>query len=174
MFPISRGYYSRPKRNKKTMVMKKRGEESALWSMWKVCIGSQTFSSLDRSSRTYQFISYFCFPLKPSATCVTLQSLESILLDVSVNYIIEGWIYDSSILDYQSRLGTHCQSTFERQCIENPGTPVAIHFIVTTLSVLPSTLEPLVTWSVYPLFGSWKLRFVRMPSPPIKPMDHPH
>ena len=114
------------------------------------------------------------FPLKPSATCVTLQSLESILLDVSVNYIIEGWIYDSSILDYQSRLGTHCQSTFERQCIENPGTPVAIHFIVTTLSVLPSTLEPLVTWSVYPLFGSWKLRFVRLPSPPIKPMDHPH
>ena len=52
LFPISRGYYSRPKRNKKTMVMKKKGEESALWSMWKVCIGSQTFSSLDRSSRT--------------------------------------------------------------------------------------------------------------------------
>ena len=87
--------------------------------------------------------------------------------------IIEGWIYDSSILDYQSRPGTHCQSTFERQCIENPGTPVPIHFIVTTLSVLPSTLGPLVTWSVYPLFRSWKLRFVRMPSPPIKPMDHP-
>ena len=80
-------------------------------------------------------------------------------------------LYDSSILDYQSRLGTHCQSTFERQCIENP---VPIHFIVTTLSVLPSTLGPLVTWSVYPLFRSWKLRFVRMPSPPIKPMDHPH
>ena len=155
--------------------MKKKGRgESALWSMWEVCVGSQTFSSLDRSSRTLQFISCFCFPLKSSATCVTLQSLEAILLDVSVNYIIEGWICDSSILDYQSRFGTHCQSTFERQCIENPDTPVPIHFIVTTLSVLPSTLGPLVTWSVCPLFRSWKLRFVRMPSPPIKPMDHPH
>ena len=30
LFPISRGYYSRPKRNKKTMVMKKRGERKCI------------------------------------------------------------------------------------------------------------------------------------------------
>ena len=86
---------------------------------------------------------------------------------------LHHWRVDLWLLD--SRLSIKTRNTLSiRQCIENPGTPVAIHFIVTTLSVLPSTLEPLVTWSVYPLFGSWKLRFVRLPSPPIKPMDHPH
>ena len=52
--------------------------------------------------------------------------------------------------------------------------PTWLHFIVTTLSALPSTVGPLVTWFACPLFKSWKLRFVRVPSPPIRLTGHAH
>ena len=140
-----------PKKIKNNGYEKKNGGGTKCFvSMWKVCIGSQTFSSLESKFSDLAIHNLFLFPFEAFSH---LRDAAAFAIHLArCNYIIEGWIYDSSILDCQSRLGTHCQSTFERQCIENPGKPVPIHFIVTNLSVLPSTVGPLVTWFVCPLF----------------------